>query len=192
VHRDRALRILLELQQENGPRSETSGLIGRIYKSQWEEARARGESVKASGHLKKAVAAYVDGFEADWRDIYPGINAVTLLDVQGDEAALEQKRRLLPVVRYAAEQRLRAPAADYWDHATMLEIVAHENDAEQARDVLGSALTACTESWQPQSTADNLRMMQRVHQERGENVGWLNEIIDELDPAPGEPAPPGS
>jgi len=192
VDRDRALRILLELQQEQGPTSETSGLIGRIYKSQWEEARARGESVKASGHLKKAVAAYVDGFEADWRDIYPGINAVTLLDVQGDEAALEQKRRLLPVVRFAAEQRLRDPAADYWDHATMLEIVVHENDAEQARDVLGSALIACTESWQPQSTADNLRMIQRVHQERGEDVGWLSEIIDELDPAPGEPPPPGS
>jgi hypothetical protein len=190
--RQRALDILEELRKEQGPTSETSGLIGRIYKSQWEEARARGELANARGYLKQAIASYVEGFEADWRDIYPGINAVTLLHVQGDEAALEKKRRLLPVVRFATEQRLHGRSPDYWDHATLLEIAVLENDAERARDVLSAALAAATETWQQQTTANNLRIIERAHQERGDEVSWLSEIIDELDPAPEEPAPAGS
>ena len=197
--RERALQILQQLQQEQGPSSETSGLIGRIYKSQWEEARGAGKRFAASGYLKQAIAAYVEGFSTDWRDPYPGINAVTLLDIQGGEAAVEQKRRLLPVVRFAAEQRLRAPAADYWDHATMLEVAVHEDDRDQALDVLGSALAASTEGWQPRSTAGNLRMIERARLERGDDISWLSEIIHELDPprselaaAQQEPTPPGS
>jgi len=183
AEREHALQLLLTLEREQGPTSETSGLIGRIYKSQWEQARADGKDLQASSYLKKAIAAYVEGFEADSRDPYPGINAVTLLDVQGDEAALEKKRRLLPVVRFATEQRLRGRAPDYWDHATLLEIAVLENDADQALDALGSALTASTESWQPKSTAGNLRIIRQARKERGDDVSWLSEIIHELDPA---------
>jgi len=188
--RRRALEILGELQEEQGPTSETSGLIGRIYKSQWQEARDRDENAKASGHLEKAIAAYVAGFEADWRDSYPGINAVTLLDVQGGEAALKQKRRLLPVVRFATEQRLRGRAPGYWDHATLLEIAVLENDVQQARNTLSAALTTATENWQQKTTAGNLRIIERARQQRGDDVAWLTDIIHELDPEAEEPAPP--
>jgi hypothetical protein len=116
--RQRALEILEELREGQGPIPETSELIGRIFKSQWEQARARGELANARGYLKKAIASYVEGFEADWYEIYPGINAVTLLDVQGSKASLEQQQRLLPVLCFAVEQRLRAAAPDYWNHAT--------------------------------------------------------------------------
>jgi tetratricopeptide (TPR) repeat protein len=189
--RQRALKILGELRDKQGPTSETSGLIGRIYKSQWEEARGRGELASARGYLKQAIAAYVEGFEADWRDIYPGINAVTLLDVQGGKAGLEQKQRLLPVLRFAVEQRLRAAAPDYWDHATLLEIAVLENDPDQAFDALDSALTVATETWQQRTTAGNLRIIGQARQERGDDIGWLTRIINELDP-PKEPAPPHS
>jgi hypothetical protein len=186
--RHRALEILEELQDKQGPTSETSSLIGRIYKSQWEEARARGQPGKARGFLKQAIAAYVQGFEADWRHPYPGINAVTLLDIQGGTASVEQKRRLLPAVRFATEQRLRGPAPTYWDHAILLEIAVLENDVERARDALDFALTAATESWQRDSTTANLRIIERARKERGHDVGWLAEIINELAPSPAEPA----
>jgi MAP3K TRAFs-binding domain len=190
--RRRALEILRELRKKQGPTSETSGLIGRIFKAQWEETRARGELANARGLLKEAIASYVEGFEADWRDIYPGINAVTLLDVQGGKAGLEQKQRLLPVLRFAVEQRLRAAAPGYWDHATLLEIAVLENDPDQALDALDSALTAATETWQQQTTAGNLRIIRQARKGRGDDVGWLSMIINELDPAPEEPATPDS
>jgi hypothetical protein len=189
VDRARALEILEELQQEQGRTSETSGLIGRIHKSRWQEACEAGEPVKARGYLKQAVAAYVEGFEADWRDIYPGINAITLLDVQGGKAASEQKQRLLPVVRFAVEQRRRGPAPDYWDHATLLEISVLEDDAEQALDVLDVALTTFTETWQPKTTANNLWIIEQARTERGEDVSWLNLLINELYSAAGEARP---
>jgi hypothetical protein len=188
--RQRALDILEELRKEQGATSETSGLIGRIYKSQWEEARACGELANARGYLKQAIASYIEGFEADWRDIYPGINAVTLLDVQGGKAGLEQKQRLLPVVRFAVEQRLRAPTPDYWDHATLLEIAVLEYDPDQALDALDSALTVATETWQQRTTAGNLRIIRQARKDRGDDVGWLTLIINELDPTPEEPATP--
>jgi hypothetical protein len=94
------------------------------------------------------------------------------------------------VVRFAVERRLRAAAADYWDHATLLEIAVLENDAEQALDVLDSALTAFTETWQPKTTADNLRIIERARTERGEDIGWLSQLIHELDAAAGDATPP--
>jgi hypothetical protein len=185
--RQRALQVLVQLPREQDLISETSGMIGRIYMSQWEEARARGEIIKARGHLKKAIAAYVEGYEADLRDPYPGINAVTLLEVLGDEAAIERKRRLLPMVRLATEQRLRDRAPDYLDYATLLEIAVLENDPEQARDALDFAVAASPETWQQRTTAGNLRIIRQARKERGDDVGWLNKIINELDPPAGEP-----
>lgn len=179
--RDRAVRILRELEEQQGPTSETSGLLGRTYKSQWAQALASGQLAAARGYLKLAIEAYVRGFETDWREVYPGINAVTLLEVQ--DSASEHKDRLLPVVRFAAEQRLRGPAADYWDQATMLEIAVLEHRPEEALDALDSALPMVTEMWQPQTTADNLRLIAQARLDRGADTGWLKEIIDQLDAA---------
>src|SRR5690606_21308099 len=68
--RARAITVLTRLENEQGPSSETCGLLGRIYKSMWLEVReARGDAA-ARLDLAKAVAAYVRGFETDWRDVY--------------------------------------------------------------------------------------------------------------------------
>ena len=181
--RDRAVSILKELEEQQGPTGETSGLLGRTYKSQWAQARKNGQFPAARGYLKLAIDAYVRGFETDWREAYPGINAVTLLEVQGSPSSIEDKDRLLPVVRFAAEQRRRGPAADYWDQATMLEIAVLEHRPEEALDALDSALPMVTETWQPQTTAYNLRLIAQARLNRGEDTGWLNEIIDQLDAA---------
>lgn len=183
--RAQALHILERLEAEQGPSSETSGLLGRIYKSQWSAARERGDAAGARRLLLQAVGAYVRGFETDWRDIYPGINAVTLLDVQGGEGALAKKDLLLPVVRFATEQRLRAPTPDYWDHATLLELVVLAGDEEEAADALDRVLVAPAEPWQLRSTADNLRTVRDAREERGQATAWIRAIIEALDPRPG-------
>ena len=134
--KDEAVKVLEEVIAEKGPSSETCGLLGRVFKDRWAEAeKAAGEAEKAgnaaevarnkaaaAGHLKRAIETYLRGFEADWRDAYPGINAVTLLDIRGDEASLKRKDEIAPVVRYAVNQRLKSASPDYWDHATRLEL----------------------------------------------------------------------
>ena len=180
---DQALRVLEALREEQGPSSETCGLIGRVYKDLWQRALRDGSKVRARGYLSRAIDAYVGGFESDWRDAYPGINALTLLDIRGDEASLAQKRSLLPVVRYAVTQRLRASRPDYWDYATLLELAVLEEDEEEAGDRLAAALAAVREPWEPETTANNLRLIDHARRERGVEYSWMEEILRELEAA---------
>lgn len=184
--RDRieALGILQELERDRGPDPETSGLLGRVHKSRWLAARRSGDHEQARRSLADAVRAYVRGFEADWRAIYPGINALTLLEAQGGPAAADIERRLLPVVRFAAEQqRLRSGSSSYWVHATLLELAVLTDDESEATVARRHAEDVRPEPWQRRTTADNLRIIRDARDERGRPTRWITEIIDALDPS---------
>jgi tetratricopeptide (TPR) repeat protein len=168
-----AERILKEVIAKLGPSSETNGLLGRVYKDRWERAVKEGDDFEAPSLLKRAIEAYRKGFEADWRDPYPGINAVTLMELQ-DKPDPAQKD-MLPVVRYAALQRARANG-DYWDHATLLELAVLAREADEARDEAGHAIAVIREVWEPETTARNLRLIRAAREKRGEDVAWLVQI----------------
>lgn len=177
--RDEAIEVLKALIAERGPSSETNGILGRVYKDLWAEAAATGNAA-AGGYLKEAIETYVRGFEADWRDAYPGINALTLLDIRGDDASLARKTELLPVVRYAVMQRIRTGKPDYWDHATLLELAVLDDDEKTARDRQGDALAAVRERWEPETTANNLALIRDARRKRGVEQPWVDEIIAQL------------
>lgn len=169
--------ILEQLIGERGPSSETCGLLGRIHKDRWEKAKKRGDGAMARGCLRKAIAAYRRGFEADWRDAFPGVNAVTLMSIADPHGA--EARELAPVVRYAARRRLSA-TPDYWDHATLLELAVIEQKMDSAREALDDALAAMREPWEPETTARNLRLIAEAREEAGIDTGELRDMIDEL------------
>jgi tetratricopeptide (TPR) repeat protein len=175
-----ALSLLEGVVYERGASSETCGLIGRVYKDRWVEAKKAGKPDQARGLLDKAIDAYVQGFEADWRDAYPGINAVTLLDVRGDERSQKRKAEILPVVRFAVTQRLKSSKPDYWDYATLLELAVLEGDQEMSRQYLGDALANMRETWEPETTVNNLKLIQEARQQRSINQEWLSEVIESL------------
>jgi hypothetical protein len=179
--RAEALRILTDVEAQQGASSETCGLIGRIHKDNWSDALAVGDQVAATGHLNKAIDAYRRGYLADQRDAYPGINLLTLLDIKGDKKSLQEKGRFVPVVRFAVEQRLAGREPDYWDHATMLEISVLDNDEEEASEHLANAAAVIRETWEPATTANNLRMIERARTARQVETPWLSQIIGELD-----------
>jgi MAP3K TRAFs-binding domain len=174
----RAETIALEVLSGRGPSSETYGIIGRIYKDRWERAVKAGQKIKARALLDQAIDAYRKGFEADWRDAYPGINAVTLMELREppDPARVE----LIPVVRYAVTRRLAAATPDYWDHATLLELSVLANDPNAAADSLGKALIAMREKWEGETTARNLGLIADSRAARGEEVEWIRDCVREL------------
>jgi hypothetical protein len=178
--RDEALKVLETVVQEQGPRSETLGLIGRIYKDQWIEARRQQQIRRGFRYLDKAIGAYVSGFESDSRDAYPGINAVTLLDIKGDEEALQKKDELLPVVKFAVKRRLQNTRLIYWDYATLLELAVLKNDEAESLQYLAEALTSVREPWEAGTTANNLQLILDSRQERALSQPWLAEIISKL------------
>src|SRR5580704_12901209 len=99
---DDAEKILKDVIAEFGPSSETNGLLGRIYKDRWDIAREQGRP-EARSLLRRAIDTYLQGFEADWRDAYPGINALTLMERQ--DKPDPRKAQILPVVHYSVTRK---------------------------------------------------------------------------------------
>lgn len=168
---------LTAIIKERGANSETNGLLGRVYKDRWDKAVKAGETLRAKAWLKKAIGAYLEGFEADFRDAYPGINAVTLMEIADDA----RRHALTPIVRYAMERRLaRKGEADYWDHATRLELAVLADDSEAAADALGDALAHNRETWELETTARNLRLIAQARAARGSGPTLADEMLAQL------------
>jgi len=177
--RDEAEQVLRELIQERGPSSETNGLLGRVYKDRWDEARNANDVLNAAGWLARAIDTYLQGFEADWRDAYPGINAVTLMELKNPPDP--RRFELLPVVTYAVKRRLAKGTPDYWDHATLLELAVLQKDEPAAMEAATHALAAVRENWEPETTARNLALIRNARSARGDAVEWASKIEEALD-----------
>ncbi|WP_374482183.1 TRAFs-binding domain-containing protein [Zoogloea sp.] len=176
--RDEAEAVLLELIASRGPSSETNGLLGRVYKDRWEAETKAGNALAARGWLRKAIDTYLQGFEADWRDAYPGINAVTLMEL----ASPPDPRRieLLPVVTYAVKRRIARGTPDYWDFATLIELAVLARDEAAALDATANALAAVRENWEPESTARNLALIRTARVAAGDAPAWADDIEQAL------------
>ena len=118
------------------------------------------------------------GFEADWRDGYPGINAVTLMELR--EPPDPRRDALIPVVAYAVERRVAAGQPDYWDHATRLELAVLGRDHARAAEALAAALATVREAWEPETTARNLRLIREARARQHEPTAWEQQIETEL------------
>ncbi len=171
---EEAEQVLLALLAQRGPSSETYGILGRVYKDRWEAALHAGDQFLAEGLLDKAIEAYQKGFEADWRDAYPGVNAVTLMELK--EPPDPQRTQLIPVVAYAVDRRIAAGKPDYWDYATRLELAVLGKDEQAAKAALRTALPLIREVWEPETTVRNLRLIREARERRNEQLPWTLTI----------------
>lgn len=176
---EKAEKVLTDLIERRGPSSETYGILGRVYKDRWESALKSGDKFLARGIVDKAIEAYMRGFESDWRDAFPGINAVTLMELK--EPPDPRREGLIPVVAYGAERRIVSGTPDYWDYATRLELAVLAKDEKRAMDALGDALANVREPWEPETTARNLRLIREARERRHEVFPWAKEIEEELE-----------
>jgi hypothetical protein len=170
-----AERVLTELIGERGPSSETNGILGRVYKDLWQDMEKDGKKFKARGYLEKAITTYQEGFEDDWRDAYPGINALTLMRVSG--CHIKDYLTLRPVVGYALDRKKATGDIDYWDHASDLELAVLDNDNNKAEQSLSTMLATVKEKWEIQSTLGNLLL---IHKHWEETPDWLSAIIKQI------------
>jgi tetratricopeptide (TPR) repeat protein len=184
--RDEAERVLLALIERRGPSSETNGILGRVYKDRWADALAAGQKLLARGYLDKAINAYMTGFETDPRDAYPGINAVTLSELR--EPPDPRGSDIVPVVRFAVKRKMATSKPDYWDYATLLELAVLAGDEAAASAALSDALAAVRETWEPETTANNLKMIREARERRGVAEPWMSEVESALTDRAARPA----
>jgi len=177
--KEKAIHVLTQILEENGPNSETLGILGRIYKDQYNIFK-ESDKLKARGFLNKAIDTYSKGFRSDIRDFYPGVNAATLKFQRGDKDTGDFAK----VVEYAVNTHIerktnsslrKASSSfdDFWPYATLLELAVLQNDEEKAFDYLSEVLAIPNEPWQRKTTADNLSF----YRMQGD---WVGEIIQEL------------
>jgi hypothetical protein len=173
-----AEHILSALILDRGPSSETFALLGRVYKDRWEAAKRRNDPV-ASGWAQKAISAYLKGFECDWRDAYPGVNALTLMALtRPDDPRIA---KIAPAVVFAVERKIDRGAGDYWAYATLIEINLIDDKIDVAEEHLPTALSHVREQWEPETTAHNLRLLREVWAARGKNTARLDVILVALE-----------
>jgi tetratricopeptide (TPR) repeat protein len=172
--RDEAEAVLTKLIEERGASSETLGILGRVYKDRWDDAKKSGQEILARGYLEKAIEVYLAGFESDWRDAYPGINAVTLMEIL--DPPDERRLSILPVVRYSVERKIAKGKPDYWDWATLVELAVISLDQAQAGRVLPKALASIRERWEPETTARNLQLIREAREKQGRAPEWASQI----------------
>ncbi|MBF0519334.1 MAG: DUF4071 domain-containing protein [Nitrospirae bacterium] len=176
---DEAEEVLLRVIDTHGLSSETCGILGRVYKDRWEAEKRKGQEIAAESYLLKAIETYLKGFETDWRDAYPGVNAVTLMEYQIPPNP--KQKQLMPVVHYAVERRIAAGSPDYWDYATLLELNVLTKDREKSFESLLKSLPIVREPWEPETTANNLRLIRETRESRAEApLIWDKEIEVEL------------
>jgi len=61
-----------------------------------------------------------------------------------------------------------------------IELAVLANHRENATESIGNALIAMREKWEGESTARNLRLIAETRQRRGEDVGWIEELVTAL------------
>ena len=177
--REKALRIIDELVKDRGPDPETLGIKGRIHKDIYKEA-AEAKKITAVAALDDAISAYTKGFEADPREYYPGVNALSLLVQKGDAEARKEVDRLLPLVHFAAERRGGASSSDYWVLATVLELAGIREDWATAGRVLPKVILTAKASFQTASSIGNLRLLKQARERTGRAGTELDGILNEL------------
>ncbi len=175
---NRAVNILNNVLENYGESAETLGLLGRVYKDQYQQAK-QNDDLAASAYLDLAIQTYIRGFEVEPGDYYPGVNAITLLLQKGDQQAEKELNRLAPLVTYAAIRQGGEDAKDYWTVATLLELSLVNRDYQMAQQLLPKCLILADETWMYETTANNLKLIYQLRRDEPE-AEQLQRAIDAL------------
>jgi len=178
--REESKKILTDIINKFGPDSETNGLLGAVYKGLMDDGFKSMNAPAAKGYRRKAADAYLAGFDADPRDYYPGVNALTLMFMFDEHD--QRFDKFMPLVKYAVERQLLRKPNDYWAHASALELSVLEMNSSRAEEFLSSALACEPDEWSKNSTLKNLQLIyNKTVVTAGESaLKWLQEIIQTL------------
>ena len=177
--RNRAIKIADQLIDEYGESPETLGILGRCFKSRWQE-KDNARDAGANDALEQAIDAYRRGFNADPRDYYPGVNLITLLVRRAEPKDLAEVGRVAPVVSFAVARKGGLRSRDYWTVATVLELAVVNGYEDEGRRALSAMLDCEHDPMQLNTTADNLGILADALPDLGQDRSWVDEVVASL------------
>lgn len=176
---DRAILLMEQLIAEAGGDSETFGILGRIYKDKYDQAKVREDTTGAAVNLDQAIKNYRKGFEKNPKDYYPGINVVTLLLQKHDTASQAELELIIPLVRAAVQEKIESGHPDYWDLATDLELAVVVKDWPRAQQAAQLAAEQAPSGWMIETTRRNIQLVAE-NLTNAEDRSRLEEIMGYL------------
>lgn len=132
--------------------------------------------------LQKAIETYEKGFRADIRDYFPGVNAVTLRLLRGNDEDRGALQVLTPAVRFSVASA-PAPAntqEHYWQTATKLELATADRDWKAAGQHVIDLLGIDAEPWMRETTTANLKRQQTAFSSDAGAVAQFEAIVSAL------------
>jgi len=165
--------VLVGLLKRSVEPSETLGILGRVYKDRWHRA-AEQRDANAPYHLRQTIETYLAGVQANPKNAYPAINALTLLEIAdpSDPRIAEIRKAVI----FGVQSRLNNGPADYFDHATILEAAIIGDEKDLAFSAFDKALIAVRELWEPETTAYNLGLLRQARVSRDAQPSWATAI----------------
>jgi hypothetical protein len=150
--RDEAeLVTLTAIMADHAEDAETLGILGRIYKDMWRDARGK---TGADRFLSRSITAYAKGLLANPGEPYPAINLLTLSRAaQGRTALFDAVGKH---VYKLFKERQGSGLGDYFDYATAVEFYALFGEWDNAEVMLDQALKRVRARWELETTAENL------------------------------------
>lgn len=178
--REEATTVLKSLITEFGESSETCGLLGRVYKDQYKDAKNTNKPILSKAALQESIKYYRQGFTIDPRDHYPGINAVTLLSIRGNPEDLEELQTLRPAVLFAVNRRGGMDSSDFWDIATLLQLHILDENWSDAKETAARMRLLNPPPMALQSEIESQNLLRQVRIEKGLSTEDLDEVISIL------------
>jgi tetratricopeptide (TPR) repeat protein len=173
--------ILKQIIEDVGNDAETCGILGRIYKDRWENACQANDHDRAIMTLQQAIITYLEGCAAEPTEVYPAINAATLMIVTDVDD--ESCREMHTNIRFLVDAHIRRGNPDYFDYATLAEVNVLDGNRIAAEQAVDKALAAVREQWEPITTARNLRLIQEARQRQGSDTSWITALAHRLMPS---------
>jgi len=176
-----AIEVIKGVIAEQGRSSESQGILGRCLKDRWSE-KVSAKDPGAGDALDQAIDSYADGFEADPRDFYPGINLVTLLVCRGGEGDIERAQSMVPLVDFAVGRKGGIGSGDYWTLASVLLLAVIKGDETLGRRALSAMFDTEPQEWMRRTSAADLRRLQPQMAKRDvDEAAWIETAADELE-----------
>jgi hypothetical protein len=165
-------RKLISMGRED-KHSSLNALTASIFKH-------KSEMYNSKFCLKESIRMYMESFESNPNEYYPGICLLNLLYTSDSKEWQSKYDKYFPLVEFSIERRLKK-TNEYWGHVSMLELEVMRDNKEMAKENLDAALNSPHAPWKREVTAKHLK---KVADYKGnilqQDVSWIHSIIKKM------------
>lgn len=179
-----AIDVIKDLIAETGGDAESFGILGRLWKDQFEQEKrgaetdpAKADPAKIKSSHEHALSAYREAFARNPTDIYAAVNVARLVAEGEDSSTQFVAADMLRQVR-AMQSGPGATRDDAWMQAAVLELAVLARDWPSAQSAVEGLVSMSAEPFAIRTAARQLDTLRRGFS--GDDGDRLRQLIERL------------